>query len=189
MNKSKLTPQDGDLFAMIAEVAGINPVVYEHSENFTIHVSTNGLEPEIVQALTGAISGRLGQRFITSETNKHGIVYYANYGDWEKYPEEIRMEQVKVSKLPGTKFCRKLKEIDAIQVDREKLEDLQRFTGGGTMTIPRTPNGIAKYEFTDNHGLIVTVYEHWYIVREESGRIYGMDKREFERDFEPKNNL
>lgn len=184
--KSKLIPQDGDMCAMINEVTKMYPGICEHAENYTIHVSTDGIKPEIIQALTGAISGRLGQRFITSETSKHGIIYYVNYGDWEQYPEEIRMEQVKKTKVPGTKHCRKLKEVDAIQVDRDKLQDLQRFTGGGTMTIPRTPNGVAKYEFTDNHGLIVTVYERWYIIREESGRMYGMDMREFLRDFEIK---
>ena len=186
MNKSKLTPQDGDLFAMIREITKVDIVVNEKPGNYEIHVCVEDLPKETAEALTAAVAGRLGKRFISNETDGTAITYYCQYGDWKNYPEEIRTEEMQITPVPGTRYCRTLKEVDAIKVDRERLEDLQKFTGGGTITIPRTPGAIAKYEFKDNHGIILTAPEYSYIVREESGKIYVMDYREFIRDYEPK---
>lgn len=188
MNKSKLTPQDGDLFAMIREITKVDIVVNEKPGNYEIHVCVEDLPKETTEALTAAVAGRLGKRFISNETDGTAITYFCQYGDWKNYPEEIRTDEMPITPVPGTRYCRTLKEVDAIKVDRERLEDLQKFTGGGTMTIPRTPGAIAKYEFKDNHGIILTAPEFSYIVREESGKIYVMDYREFIRDFELKYN-
>lgn len=186
MNKSKLTPQDGDLFAMIREITKVDIVVNEKPGNYEIHVCVEDLPKETTEALTAAVAGRLGKRFISNETDGTAITYFCQYGDWKNYPEEIRTDEMPITPIPGTRYCRTLKEVDAIKVDRERLEDLQKFTGGGTMTIPRTPGAIAKYEFKDNHGIILTAPEFSYIVREESGKIYVMDYRKFIRDFESK---
>lgn len=53
-----------------------------------------------------------------------------------------------------------LLEVDAIQVRRDNLDDLLRFTGGGTMTIPRTPNGRAVYSFPDGNGIFIDAPEN-----------------------------
>lgn len=68
----------------------------------------------------------------------------------------------------------------------ENLDDLLRFTGGGTMTIPRTPNGRAVYSFTDGNGIFIDAPETSYIIREPDGRLTTRPEREFNREFEPK---
>lgn len=111
-------------------------------------------------------------------------VAYAD--DAEKLPEYVQYDQREIDPSAGMCCCRTLKEITAIQVDREKLEELQRFTGGGTMTIPRIPGGIAMYSFTTPDGLIIDTPETWYIIREDNGKFSHRPKREFDAEFEPK---
>lgn len=69
---------------------------------------------------------------------------------------------------------------------KDDLDDLLRFTGGGTMTIPRTPNGRAVYSFPDGNGIFIDAPETYYIVREPDGRLTTRPEREFNREFEPK---
>lgn len=101
-------------------------------------------------------------------------------------PEQIRTRLVEPDATAGTRYCRTLLEVDAIQVRRDNLDDLLRFTGGGTMTITRTPNGRAVYSFPDGNGIFIDAPETYYIVREPDGRLTTRPEREFNREFEPK---
>ena len=56
MNKSKLTPQDGDLFAMIREITKVDIVVNEKPGNYEIHVCVEDLPKETTEALTAAVT-------------------------------------------------------------------------------------------------------------------------------------
>lgn len=106
--------------------------------------------------------------------------------DPTEYPEQIRTRLVDPDATAGTRYCRILLEVDAIQVRRDNLDDLLRFTGGGTMTTPRTPDGRAVYSFADGNGIFIDAPESWFIIREPDGRMYAKPERDFKREFEPK---
>lgn len=106
--------------------------------------------------------------------------------DPTEYPEEIRTRLTDPDFTAGQKYCRTLLEVDAIQVRRDNVETLVKFTGGGTMTTPRIPDGIAVYSFPDGNGIFIDVPEKWYIIREPNGRLTARPEREFNREFEPK---
>lgn len=122
---------------------------------------------------------------LVTHTLDAAVVFNVEY-DPTEYPEQIRTRLVEPDATAGTRYCRTLLEVDAIQVRRDNLDDLLRFTGGGTMTIPRTPNGRAVYSFPDGNGIFIDAPETYYIVREPDGRLTTRPEREFNREFEPK---
>lgn len=191
MNKQVLSPFDCDMCAMIEDITKQSVEVTASDTSIRLSWAQNGSdgndtpEAQRIEALKQAIRGRLNDRFIEFFYTNGIQSVFMKY-DPTEYPEEKRDFLVAIDPKAGQRYCRTLQEVTAMQVDRERLEELQKFTGGGAMTIPRTPGAIAKYEFKDNHGIILTAPEYSYIVREESGKIYVMDYREFIRDYEPK---
>lgn len=140
--KSKLTPFDGELLVMIADIMKVEPTVEESATTYTISVPIGDNTPDTVTAMQNAVRGRLGKRLIMFEDVDNCKRYSVAYvDDAESMADEIRTEYDAPDATAGTRYCRTLKEVDAIQVDRDNLETLKRFTGGGTMTIPRTPGG------------------------------------------------
>ena len=117
--------------------------------------------------------------------DRRAVVFNVEY-DPTEYPEQIRTRLVDPDATAGTRYCRTLLEVDAIQVRRDNLDDLLRFTGGGTMTTPRTPDGRAVYSFADGNGIFIDAPESWFIIREPGGRMYAKPERDFKREFEPK---
>lgn len=185
--KSKLTPFDGELLVMIADIMKVEPKVEESETRYKISVPIGDNSPDTVTAMHAAVRGRLGKRLLMYEDAEGDKVYIVAYVDAaDEMAEEIRTEYDAPDATAGTRYCRTLKEVDAIQVDRENLEALKRFTGGGTMTIPRTPGAIAKYSFPSENGVMIDAPETWVIIREQNGRFSVMSKKEFDRDFEPK---
>ena len=187
MNKQVLSPFDCDMCAMIEDITKQEIEVTASDTSIRLSWAQNGSEgndtPEAqrIEALKQAIRGRLGDRFIE--------FFYADgrQSVYMKYdPEEMRTRLVDPDATAGTRYCRTLLEVDAIQVRRDNLDDLLRFTGGGTMTIPRTPNGRAVYSFPDGNGIFINAPETYYIVREPDGRLTTRPEREFNREFEPK---
>lgn len=186
MKESKLSPFDGDLLAMIADITKVEPKVTENDNKFIVDVQPELTIPgETMEALGKAVAGRLGDRLLGTSEN-HGVYSFHISYDPEEYPEQIRTRLVEPDATAGTRYCRALLEVDAIQVRRDNLDDLLRFTGGGTMTIPRTPNGRAVYSFPDGNGIFIDAPETYYIVREPDGRLTTRPEREFNREFEPK---
>lgn len=185
--KSKLTPFDGELLVMIADIMKVEPTVEESATIYKISVPIGDNTPDTVTAMQNAVRGRLGKRLIMFEDVDNCKRYSVAYvDDAESMADKIRTEYDAPDATAGTRYCRTLKEVDAIQVDRDNLEALKRFTGGGTMTIPRTPGAIAKYSFPSENGVMIDAPETWVIVRESNGRFSVMSKKEFDRDFEPK---
>jgi hypothetical protein len=191
MNKQVLSPFDCDMCAMIEDITKQEIEVTASDTSIRLSWAQNGSEgndtPEAqrIEALKQAIRGRLGDRFIEFFYADGMQSVYMKY-DPEEYPEQIRTRLVEPDATAGTRYCRTLLEVDAIQVRRDNLDDLLRFTGGGTMTIPRTPNGRAVYSFTDGNGIFIDAPETYYIVREPDGRLAILPEREFNREFEPK---
>lgn len=188
MKESKLSPFDGDLLAMIADITKVEPKVTENDNKFIVDVQPELTIPgETMEALGKAVAGRLGDRLLGTSEN-HGVYSFHISYDPEEYPEEMRTRLVDPDATAGTRYCRTLLEVDAIQFRRDNVDDVLRFTGGGTVTTPRTPNGKAMFSFPDGNGIFVDVPESWYIIRELNGRFTARPERDFKREFEPKNN-
>ena len=191
MNKQVLSPFDCDMCAMIEDITKQEIEITASDTSIRLSWAQNGSEgsdtPEAqrIEALKQAIRGRLGDRFIEFFYADGRQSVYMKY-DPEEYPEEIHTRLSDPDATAGTRYCRTLLEVDAIQVRRDNLDDLFRFTGGGTMTIPRTPNGRAVYSFPDGNGIFIDAPETYYIVREPDGRLTTRPEREFNREFEPK---
>lgn len=185
MTESKLNPFDAELLVMIGDIAKSQPEVEEKPDRYEITVDTTEIQGNAIEALKQAVAGRLGKRLLVTHTLDAAVVFNVEY-DPTEYPERIRTRLVEPDATAGTRYCRTLLEVDAIQVRRDNLDDLLRFTGGGTMTIPRTPNGRAVYSFPDGNGIFIDAPETYYIVREPDGRLTTRPEREFNREFEPK---
>lgn len=185
MTESKLNPFDAELLVMIGDIAKSQPEVEEKPDRYEITVDTTEIQGNAIEALKQAVAGRLGKRLLVTHTLDAAVVFNVEY-DPTEYPEQIRTRLVEPDATAGTRYCRTLLEVDAIQVRRDNLDDLLRFTGGGTMTIPRTLNGRAVYSFPDGNGIFIDAPETYYIVREPNGRLTARPEREFNREFEPK---
>lgn len=185
MTESKLNPFDAELLVMIGDIAKSQPEVEEKPDRYEITVDTTEIQGKSIEALKQAVAGRLGKRLLVTHTLDAAVVFNVEY-DPTEYPEQIRTRLVEPDATAGTRYYRTLLEVDAIQVRRDNLNDLLRFTGGGTMTIPRTPNGRAVYSFPDGNGIFIDAPETYYIVREPDGRLTTRPEREFNREFEPK---
>lgn len=185
MTESKLNPFDAELLVMIGDIAKSQPEVEEKPDRYEITVDTTEIQGKSIEALKQAVAGQLGKRLLVTHTLDAAVVFNVEY-DPTEYPEQIRTRLVEPDATAGTRYCRTLLEVDAIQVRRDNLDDLLRFTGGGTMTIPRTPNGRAVYSFPDGNGIFIDAPETYYIIREPDGRLTTRPEREFNREFEPK---
>lgn len=185
MTESKLNPFDAKLLVMIGDIAKSQPEVEVKPDRYEITVDTTEIQRNAIEALKQAVAGRLGKRLLVTHTLDAAVVFNVEY-DPTEYPEQIRTRLVEPDATAGTRYCHTLLEVDAIQVRRDNLYDLLRFTGGGTMTIPRTPNGRAVYSFPDGNGIFIDAPETYYIVREPDGRLTTRPEREFNREFEPK---
>lgn len=183
MTESKLNPFDAELLVMIGDIGQKPTGGRGKTDRYEITVDTTEIQGNAIEALKQAVAGRLGKRLLVTHTLDAAVVFNVEY-DPTEYPEQIRTRLVEPRR--GTRYCRTLLEVDAIQVRRDNLDDLLRFTGGGTMTIPRTPNGRAVYSFPDGNGIFIDAPETYYIVREPDGRLTTRPEREFNREFEPK---
>lgn len=191
MNKQVLSPFDCDMCAMIEDITKQSVEVTVFDTSIRLSWAQNGNEgndtPEAqrIEALKQAIRGRLGDRFIEFIYANDKQSVFMKY-DPTEYPEEKRDFLVAIDPKAGQRYCRTLQEVTAMQVDREKLEELKAFTGGGMLTIPREPNARAIYTFPNGNGMLVDVPEMFFIVRDESNDFTTMHPKEFARLYEPK---
>ena len=191
MNKQVLSPFDCDMCAMIEDITKQEIEVTASDTSIRLSWAQNGSdgndtpEAQRIEALKQAIRGRLGDRFIefSYADNKQSV--YMKY-DPEEYPEEVRTKLADPDATAGSRYCRIMLEVDAIQFRRDNVNDVLKFTGGGTVTTPRTPNGKAVYSFPDGHGIFIDVPEDWFIIREPNGRFTARPEKDFKREFEPK---
>lgn len=187
MTESKLNPFNAELLVMIGDIAKSQPEVEEKPDRYEITVDTTEIQGKSIEALKQAVAGRLGKRLLVTHTLDAAVVFNVEY-DPTEYPEQIRTRLVEPDATAGTRYCRTLLEVDAIQFRRDNVDAVLRFTGGGTVTTPRTPDGKAMFSFPDGNGIFVDVPESWYIIRELNGRFTARPERDFKREFEPKNN-
>lgn len=183
--KRKLNPFDAELLVMIGDIAKSQPDVEEKTDGYEITVATTEIPGTAVEALKQAVAGRLGNRLLVTHTLDVAVIFGVK-DDPTEYPEQIRTRLIEPDTTAGTRYCRILLEVDAIQVRRDNVDELLKFTGGGTMTTPRTPNAFATYSFPDANGVYIDVPETWYIIREDNGEFTTRSKRDFDAEFEPK---
>lgn len=187
---TKLTPFDDELCVMIRSLTGKDAQVTEHETFYTIVVNIPNKTEAERKAIDDAISGRIGLRLTRANyVNFHnGIVEYGvmYYSDYEKLPIEFRGDIHEPGYMEvGKQYCRKLKEVFAIQIMRDNAADVVEFCGGGIVQTPRTPNGIVKFTFTTPNGVFITGYETDFIITD--GNNFEIVKAsEFARDYEPK---
>lgn len=185
MTESKLNPFDAELLVMIGDIAKSQPEVEEKPDRYEITVDTTEIQENAIEALKQAVAGRLGKRLLVTHTLDAAVVFNVEY-DPTEYPEQIRTRLVEPDATAGTRYCRTLLEVDAIQVRRDNLDDLLRFTGGGTMQIPRTPGGLTVYSFPTENGVMLDVPEGNFIVLTPDGKFGKMDMQTFMANFEEK---
>ena len=158
MTESKLNPFDAELLVMIGDIAKSQPEVEEKPDRYEITVDTTEIQGNAIEALKQAVAGRLGKRLLVTHTLDAAVVFNVEY-DPTEYPEQIRTRLVEPDATAGTRYCRTLLEVDAIQVRRDNL---------------------------DGNGIFIDAPETYYIVREPDGRLTTRPEREFNREFEPK---
>lgn len=129
MTESKLNPFDAELLVMIGDIAKSQPEVEEKPDRYEITVDTTEIQGNAIEALKQVVAGRLGKRLLVTHTLDAAVVFNVEY-DPTEYPEQIRTRLVEPDATAGTRYCRTLLEVDAIQVRRDNLDDLLRFTGG-----------------------------------------------------------
>lgn len=191
MNKQVLSPFDCDMCAMIEDITKQEIEVTASDTSIRLSWAQNGsdgndkAEAQRIEALKQAIRGRLGDRFIEFFYADNRQSVYMKY-DPEGYPEEMRTKLTDPDATAGSRYCRTLLEVDVIQFRRDNVDDVLRFTGGGTVTTPRTPDGKAMFSFPDGNGIFVDVPESWFIIRELNGRFTARPEKDFKREFEPK---
>ena len=143
----------------------------------------------VVIPLFEAIKSRLGDRMVDSFNNEYlraGIVTF-KFADVD-FPQEFgdMNKKWKDDEDEGNTYAHKLQEVKAIKVERYNVEKLINFVGGGQMTIPRTPNGIAVFSFLNNGGAYLDATEHDYVVRVGESRFKVVPAKEFENEWELK---
>lgn len=184
MSKGTLKPFDLDLIHMVETVLKTKVNAFLEEGYIRLEVSALGASTNEIHALQHAVAGRLGERFIDFGVEETNIVIRFD-SDPEQYPDQYRYELVKPVEVPGTRYARKLKEVDAIMFRRDDIEKVLAFTGGGTLTIPSSMQAPATYEFPTENGVLLLVKEGEYIVK-DGEHFIKMSKRDFEQDFENK---
>lgn len=170
------TENEVKLFKTEDEISGRLVFYYQEREN-------------VVIPLFEAIKARLGDRMVDSFNNEYlraGIVTF-KFADVD-FPQEFgdMNKKWKDDEDEGNTYAHKLQEVKAIKVERYNVEKLINFVGGGQMTIPRTPNGIAVFSFLNNGGAYLDASEHDYVVRVGESLFKVVPAKEFENEWELK---
>lgn len=189
----ELTPFDYETFEMIQHLTGYYPLIEvdKNKDSFTIVVDySDRPEPDFVDGLINAIRGRLGNRL--QEVSDHADLekfFVSCAYEKQDLPRVVGLpigEQGTPQPAFGKTYCRKLEEVQAVQVERTKANELIMFCGGGQLLIEKKISGKCTFSFLNN-GVFVDVVEHDYIVKrtdKEHFEIWG--KTQFEKEFEPK---
>lgn len=183
--KSKLTPFDAETILMVRNVIKAKPEVIENAITYAIGIPKSKINKQEIEALKKAVSGRLGERLIRTTDLPDALLFQIRYDyRYSELPEEYRLDLSEPIKEAGKRYYRKF-EVYAVQVRRDNLEQLQKFTGGGMMRIPREKDAVALYSFPNENGIIVDAPENWMIVLMPGGRFERMELSVFLANFDP----
>lgn len=188
--KDKLNPFDAELCIMVESLTG-QPCELKNGGNhyyFEFDYRKHNT-PEYISAICGAIEGRAGKRLISFKDNPDAqrmcvrIRFHK-----EDYPRIIYQDGC-FNENPdaGKRYCKRMSEIRALQVERANAEALFEFVGNGEMEIERTVGVKVTFHFLNGSGSVYDhAPEHSYIVYVKPGLFDVVDKETFEREYEPK---
>lgn len=166
-----LTPFDSETLLMMESVSGHTTKVEKRRTGFSVYMSIAGLDSAHKKAVAEAVEGRWGRRLVTLKMFDDKLSCKVTYAmDSDKLPKEIRGEYTKPSEDDAPRFVSVVRFVRAMRVERGNLDALMRFTGGGSMTIPREPYDVAYYEFPDDKGIIRVAKEGNMILRDMAGQ-------------------
>lgn len=177
----KLSPWDVDLIAMIEAAAQTECKATLGKDRLILSVSRAGEwinKPHAIEALNGAVRGRMGNRYIQTKIDKDNVEFELNY-DSECYPIEIK-SPIRQPDVSGGLICvLKEKKIRAVVVNKDDFENVAEFTGGGSMTIGDDGN-LIKYSFVNEKGNWVDVPNGGIIFVDDQNRFNWTSKKIFD---------
>lgn len=190
---TKLTPFDSELIVMVRNLTGKEPGVVEKENVYTLTVDMAGKSDDEKKAIDDAINGRIYPRLTRANYThykgdiiEYDIMYNAEF---EQLPVELRAEMEKPGFIEvGKRYCRKLKEVFAIQFTRENKADVVEFCGNGIVEIPRTPNGLGKFTFANANGVFQQANESDVICTVDGNVFEVMRYSDFVAIYEPKDD-
>lgn len=166
-----LTPFDAETLLMMEDVSGHKTKVNKGRAGFGVYMSIAGLDSAKKKAVAEAVEGRWGRRLVTLKMLDDKLSCKVTYAmDSDKMPREIWGDYTSPSDADAPRFVSVVKYVRAMRVDRDNLDALMRFTGGGSMTIPKRPYDVAYYEFPDDNGIIRIAQEGYIILRDAAGQ-------------------
>lgn len=189
---TKLTPFDSELIVMVRNLTGKEPGVVEKENVYTLTVDMAGKSDDEKRRLTtryGRIYPRLNRACYTRF--KAGIIDYdiMYNAEFEQLPVELRAEMEMSGFVEvGKRYCRKLKEVFAIQFTRENKADVVCFCGNGIIETPRTPNGLGKFTFANANGVFQQANESDIICTVDGNVFEVMRYSDFVAMYEPKDD-
>lgn len=190
---SKLTPFDSELIVMVRNLTGKEPGVVEKENVYTLTVEIAGKSDDEKKAIDDAINGRIYPRLKRADYThykgdiiEYDIMYNAEF---EQLPVELRAEMETPGFVEvGKRYCRKLKEVFAIQFTRENKADVVEFCGNGIVEIPRTPNALGKFTFANANGVFQQANESDVICTVDGNVFEVMRYSDFVAMYEPKDD-
>lgn len=190
---TKLTPFDSELIVMVRNLTGKEPGVVEKENVYMLTVDVAGKSDDEKKAIDDAICGRIYPRlrragYTQYEAGKieYDIMYNAEY---MQLPIEDRAEMETPGFVEvGKRYCRKLKEVFAIQFTRENKADVVEFCGNGIVEIPRNPNALGKFTFANANGVFQQANESDVICTVDGNVFEVMRYSDFVAMYEPKDD-
>ena len=162
-----LTPFDVETLVMMESVSGQTTKIEDSRTGFLVYMSIAGLDSAQKKAVAEAVEGRWGRRLVTLKMFDEKLSCKVTYAmDSDKMPREIRGDYTSPSDVDAPRFVSVVKYVRAMRVDRDNLDVLMRFTGGGSM--PKYD--VAYYEFPDDKGIIRRAKEGDIILRDAAGQ-------------------
>lgn len=166
-----LTPFDTETLLMMESVSGHTTKLKNSRTGFLVYISIAGLDAVTKKAIAEAVEGRWGRRLVTLKMFNDRLSCKVTYAmDSEKLPTEMRGEYTKPSEDDAPRYVSVVRFMRAMRVERDNLDALMRFTGGGAMTIPKESYNVAYYEFPDDKGIIRVAQEGYMILRDMAGQ-------------------
>lgn len=166
-----LTAFDAETLVMMESVSGHTTKVKKGRTGFLVYMSIAGLDSAQKKAVAEAVEGRWGRRLVTLKMSDETLSCKVIYAmDSDKLPTEIRGDYTRPSEDDAPRYVSVVKYVRAMRVDRDNLDALMRFTGGGAITIPKEPYDVAYYEFPDDKGIIRIAKEGDIILRDVAGQ-------------------
>lgn len=166
-----LTPFDAETLLMMESVSGQKTKVEKRCTGFLVYMSIAGLDSAKKKAVAEAVECRWGRRLVTLKMFEEKLSCKVTYMmDSDKMPREIWGDYTSPSDADAPRFVSVVKYVRAMRVDRDNLDALMRFTGGGSMTIPKKPYDVVYYEFPDDKGIIRVAQEGNIILRDAAGQ-------------------